>query len=511
MDGATLGVRLGMAVSQIGSKVREESLARTTPALTGVIAKVVDAEAGRRAEAARMTLVNWLESKGVPVPADGELSGLLGALRSAGGWLMQNVLGTAIGFAVGSAMSATLTPYFNDMTQAAWRSNPSQLLTPAELAALAARGWIDPGRLISEALSSGLTEERAQLIRRLNETPLGTTEVLELLRRGEIDEAEADRRLHHLGIPDGAREMVLSLRTVLASPDEALLADLQAQLPRDEAQRLYELAGGRPEDYEWRFNNRGTAPTPTQALELLNRRIIPERGTGPEATSYEQAFLEGPWRNKWLESFLALRTYIVPPRSVVPMVRSGAWDVNRGIEELTKSGVPDDVAAAMVTEAAAGKLEPERDLAKGELLSAFRDGLVNREVAASALGDLGYDPEQADLILAIEDARWERSFRDAGVRRIRSLYVGRKITDDEAQSALASLGIPGTGLSKFLALWDIERELPTADLTEAQVRGAWRKGIVDETFYRTWLGGHGYSPEEVEILAQLNAPAEGPA
>lgn len=503
------GVRLGAAISHLAAKVREESLAKTTPALVNVAAKVVDAEAGRRAEAVRRRLIEWFEGHGIPIRPDGELAGLFGAIARSGGWMMQQTLSTAIGFGVGSAMSAVFEPFFLDMQKAVYSIEQNRDLSPTELAALAARGWIEPARLHDEAKNAGVAPERSDLLRRLNEVPLNVTEVLELLRRGHVDEAEADRRLHHLGVPEDARAHLLRLRTIIPTIEEALQGLLQGQIEEGEARRRYLEAGGVPDWFESAFNIRGTAPTPVQALDLANRGIIPFAGRGPDATTYEQAFLEGPWRNKWLPAFQALAEYLIPPRSIVPLLRSGAITRERAIELMARNGVSEVDALAMTEEAASGKLAADRELTKSEILRAYGDGLLDERGATEVLGGLGYEPEEAGFLLGLADFTWERRFRDASVTRIGNLYKARKITEDEAQAALASLGLPGTAMSKALALWDIERELPTADLTESQVRGAWRKGIVDEDYYRNYLTTHGFSPEEAEILVQLNAPAGG--
>ncbi len=504
--GPELGARLGVKIAQIGSQVRETSLARTTPALVQLASQVADKMASARAEAARLQLVSWLEARGVTVPPDGELSGLLGGIAKAGGWLAQNVVGTAIGFGVGQSLSAVLNPYFTGLVQDAWRSNPVAVLSPSELALAVLRGYLEQPAAAEEAKASGIDAARFQTLVDNTGEPPAPGDLLALWRRGKVSDAELELAVRQSRIRVEWLETVKKMGVQWPTYEAFLQAYLEGQVGEQEARRLYERAGGDPDLFDILFHTQGQAPTPTEALDLLNRGIIPETGTGPDATSYEQAFLEGPWRNKWLEPFRALGVYVVPPRSVVPMVRAGAWSKERGIEELSKSGVPADAAAAMIEEATAGKLAPERDLVKTEIIAAYRDGLMTSSETESSLEGLGYAPDEAALLLAIADHAWESTYRTAAINRIRSLYVGSKITEEEASSAIAGLGAGGAALSKMLALWDIERELPRADLTEAQVRSAWRAGVVDEDYYRKWLGAHGYQPDEVEILVRLYAP-----
>ncbi|HZQ65588.1 MAG TPA: hypothetical protein VFA66_10225 [Gaiellaceae bacterium] len=500
--GSDLGATLGVRLAQIGSRVRETSLARTTPALVQQASAIADQMAGRRAEAVRAQLVDWLRGHGVEVPESGELSGLLGGITKAGGWLAQNVIGTAIGFGVGQSLSAVLNPYFTGLVQSAWRSNPNQVLSPAELALAVLRGNMDEAAAADEARSSGIDEARFRVMIDNTGEPPAPGDLLALWRRGVIDDATLERAIRQSRIRPEWVDTIKRMAVQWPSWSELLDAYLEGQVDEAEARRLYERAGGDPELFDLLFHTRGQAPTPSELLDLLNRGIIGERGTGPDATTYEQGFLEGPWRNKWLEPFLALRTYIVPPRSVVPMVRAGAWDVSRGVEELTKSGVPPDVAQAMLEEAVSGKLATEKDFVKADVLAAYRDGLMDQGAATSALEQMGYSADEAALILAIEDHRWEQSFRSAAINRIHQLYVAAKITEDEASSALASLGAGGTAASKYLALWDIERTLPRAELTEAQMRAAAKAGVVTVDEYQRWLIDHGYSHQEAQILIQ---------
>lgn len=504
---AEVGASLGVKIAQLGTKVREESLARTTPALVKLVAQVADAEGRKRADALTSRLTSWLESHASVSPLPPPVANLLAGVGGAVGFLGQYVIGNAIGFGVGMALSSTLEPWFNDLTQAAWRLNPSQLRSPAELALAVLKGNMTHADAQAEAASWGLEPFRFQTIVDNTGEPLGPAELLSLWRRGLIDDARLERGVRQSRVRNEWLDALKLLAEQPMTADEALTGFLQHQITEDRAKEYYRAGGGRTEEFDDRFNIRGQAPTPTQALELLNRGIIPEAGEGADVVSYAQVFFEGPWKDKYREAFLALREYVVPPRSVVPMVRSGAWDAERGVAELERSGVPEDTARAMLDEASSGKLAPERDLVKSEVLGAYRDGLMRAEEAAGLLSSLGYGPEEADLILALEDHRWERSFRDTAVRRIRSLYVGRKITEEEASSALAGLGAGGKATSKFLAVWDVEREVPTAELTLAQLQAALRRGLLVEAEFRDRLAGKGYSPDEVEILVGITAPA----
>lgn len=503
MAGGDLGAALGVKLAVLMARSREASAAATTPGIVATAGRVADAMAGQRAERARQGLVDWLEGKGVPVPPDGELQGLLGFLTKAGGWLAQNVIGTAIGFGIGQSLSAVLNPYFTDLVQAAWASHPNAVLTPGELAVAVLKGHMEMGPAVAEARQSGIDERRFGVIVDAAGNPPGVEGLLGLWRRGALSDADLERAVRQSNIRTEWTETVKDLGVQWPTWTAFLQAHLQGQATEDEARALYERAGGDPELYELMFNTQGQAPTPTQALDLLNRGIITERGSGPAETSYEQAFLEGPWRNKWLEPFLALRTYVVPPRSVVPMVRSGAWTLERGAQELAKSGVPADVAEAMLTEALNDATAADRDFTKTEVLALFEGQFLERPEAQALLEQIGYHPDQVSMLLDLTETRRLRAFRDRVVATIRAKYVSRKIEELDAVTALDSLGVPNDARDQYLDLWAQERSATTADLTRTDWQRALRGGLVDEEQFREEFARRGYSLFEVDLLVQL--------
>jgi len=506
MAGSDVGAALGVRLAALMARSREASAAATTPGIVATATRIADSMAAERAERARVTLVTWLQGKGVTVPEDGELSGLLGFLTKAGGWLAQNVIGTAIGFGVGQSLSAVLNPYFTDLVQSAWRSHPNAVLTPEQLAVAVLKGHLRQGEAAEEAKASGIDAERFQTMVDVAGLPPGVEALLMLWRRGALSDADLERAVRQSNIRAEWLETIKDLGVQWPTWATFLDAYLMGQATEGEARELYGRAGGDPELFDLMYATRGQAPTPVQALELLNRGIIPERGTGIDATSYEQAFLEGPWRNKWLEPFLALRTYIVPPRSVVPMVRSGAWTAERGIEELAKSGVPSDVAAAMVTEASNDATAEDRELTKAEVLALFGGQFLDRAEAQQLLELIGYGPDQVAMLLDLTETKRLRAFRDRLVATVRAKYVSRKIEELDVVTALDGLGVPNDARDQYLDLWTQERAATTADLTLAQWQAAVKRGLVSMEDFGAEMTRRGYSDAEVAILVGLTTP-----
>src|SRR5439155_1202130 len=157
---------------------------------------------------------------------------------------------------------------------------------------------------------------------------------------------------------------------------------------------------------------------------------------------FEQAFLEGPWRNKWLDAYRALSQYLPPPRTITAMYREGSLSHDQAASLLQRQGVPPELVTAYLSSGSAQKVEKGRDLAQAAMLALYRDRITDRGQAAAMLQSIKYDAHEADYLLKVVDLEVAQRFMTAAVGRVHSLYVGHKIALAAVKSTLASLKAP---------------------------------------------------------------------
>lgn len=513
-----IGARLGVALAQLGATVRERSLARTTPALVTQAVAIADAMAARRAAETERRLVGWLETYASASPLPPAVSGLFGALGRLGGFVAQQVFGTAIGFGVGGALTATLEPWFNDMTQAAWRANPSALLGVGTLADGVAKGWIEFERGREEALSQGFVTERFNRLVELARGRAQVGEVLALVNRGELTEAEAVEQLGRLGLHETDARRLLELRHVVPPPTDVVrfavrevynpqLAGLfgyAEEFPGAQALADAERAGITEDDLRKYWVAHWDLPSPTQLYEMFHRGLI-------DQATLELGLRAADFPTFWRDKLVNI-AYLVPGRiDLRRMFEEGVIDQAEVLRGYLNLGY-DPVNAQRLTEfAVALSAEPEKQLAKTEVTALYEGHHLNLEEARGLLADIGYTAEHADAILALTDARRTRGFRDRAVGTIRARFVGRKIDDGQASDLLDQLGLATAARDELVDLWTLEREATTADLTLAQWQEAVRRQLVTEEEFRAEAARRGYAANEVELLVALTAPRPRPA
>lgn len=432
---------------------------------------------------------------------------LLGAGSVAEQLLVWGVLNQLIGDLLGPAIELV-----RENINAA---NPVFALSPADLAESVVRRFMDQQTAAAEAARNGINADRFATMVALAADAPGPQQLAEALRRGLIVEqgAGVESTSFDQGIAEGRlgnkwAPMIKGLAQIWPSPTDALDALLQGQVSQGEAEQLYQLLGGDMQFFTWLFNTRGSAPTPLEAIEMANRGIIPWDGTGPEAVSYRQAFLEGPWRNKWEGPYRALGVYVPPPRTVTTLIHDGAISDAQALAFFQAQGMSPELAAAYVKSAHATKTSRAKELAESTVLTLYQSHALSEKEAADHLAALGYDAQDVGLLLEVTDLQREASVLNSQVNRVGTLYVNHKITRRAAADALAALGATPTHSAHLMADWDVYIASNVKQLTPAQIVDAWEYKNMTQEQALTALEHVGYTPFDAWVL--LSNKAKGP-
>jgi hypothetical protein len=152
------------------------------------------------------------------------------------------------------------------------------------------------------------------------------------------------------------------------------------------------------------------------------------------------------------------------------------------------------------------------------LRSLLTDGVFTETEAAQLLKELGWRPDLADKV-AKHYAPTGATATDAHVGKAQTQlwgtlhrsYIAGESTKTAARPVLASLGLATASQDAVLALWDAERALVRKQLTPAQIKKAYVKGIKNQATGATWtrddalaaLIERGYAPPEANEFLDL--------
>lgn len=400
-----------------------------------------------------------------------------------------------------------------------------QLITPADAASAVVRNFLDRDAGTRIAGQQGISEQAFDTLVDLAADAPAPGQLAEALRRGLIgrDGTGAHSTSFSQGIAEGRladkwAPVIEGLAQIWPTPVQALDALLKGQLTHDEAVALYEKLGGDIQFFDLLFNTQGSAPTPLELVELANRGIIPWDGTGVDSVSYEQGFLEGPWRNKWSPVYRALGQYVPPESTVITLLSHGAISQADAAAELAKQGMSETLIAAYLDEAHTEALSDYRGLSVSATIDAFRAQIISSDDATTILESLHVTPSAVHLMLAYADIQRAFTAVTNAISRVRSLFAARKITAQTAKGALVVLQVPQSSIDGIMAAWELENSISVKTLTETQIVDGWEIGVFTDDEALTELGNIGYTPFDAWALLSIkakqplpNKPAPGPA
>lgn len=431
-----------------------------------------------------------------------------GPNSTAGSFLIWNLLSQLTG--------AALAPALLDISTAANTLDPVAPLTPEQLATAVARTILDADAAADEAGKSGIGPGRfAQLIKLAQQPPaLGL--IIAGYQRGIIGDGDRasggltlQAALADMGINPQWENVIRDLTVNIPTAEAVLNAWLEGQITEGDARPRLLAAGMDPTWIQTAYDSEGQAPTPVQALELWNRGIIPESGTGPESVSYEQAFLEGPWRNKWLDPFKALRFYLPPPRTVTALIREGSITPAQGAQYLAAQGLDPTLQAIYLSAASHTTTAAQRELTQAQIIDLYESELVTHDQAVADLVAARFSTPDANLLLALADRKKAAAATKTAVARLRSLFLAGSQDANASLAGLRALGLTDAQSSNLLATWQLEQGHATRTLTESQIVAAWfyqlfsDDAATNQQAALAKLVGIGYTADDARILLEV--------
>lgn len=403
-----------------------------------------------------------------------------------------------------SVLGAAITPFIEELTDKMWANTPLKPLSPADLADMVVRGIIDQPSATAEAALSGLNAERfGQMVLDTGEPP-ALEQMLQLFRRGVIDQSTMERAIRQSRVRDEWVSLVLEMGKDYPTPTDILQALVEGQIEQGEAEADYAKLGGAPEYFDLLLHTRGEGPSPNEAATMAKRGLIAWNGIGSDVLSYEQAVKESRFRDKWTDAFKGLADYVPPPRTIGTLYETGAITQEQALTYYSKAGLTPDLAAAYLNSASSSKVAKHRDLAVSTVESLYSEGAISHDAAISHLTDLGYSPDEAEFVLEVNDMKRYEKFVSAAIAAVHTQYVNRRLDKGTASAVLDQLQVASKERDSLLNLWGIERGARVHVLTEAQIVKAAVSTYWTFDQAQAALQAFGYSADDAATLLGEN-------
>lgn len=505
-DPDKLGVSLSTRVAAILTRTRVDSTAALMPHVQQAVSQSVKTTLAGLKGADRATVREVLDDNFGFSPIDEKTASIVDGLYGIHPILATPLMAVALAMSIFRLLGAAAEPFVVATSNSAFQANPARVLDAGTAAQAVVRGFTDDDEGAEEAAAGGFSRQRWEMIRRLAVQRPQLTELFELRNRGVITDTQLAEGVRILGFDAETADRIVELRFAIPGPQDVVrfaVRDVYRPAAVQRGRLLDDLpeagvadaerAGLTREEFEKFWAAHWVLPSITQAFEMLHRGEITENE------------LRGLLRTQdiapgWRDELLAISYNVISRVDIRRMYREGIADREKVYQTYLDQGYQPEDAEALTQFAIADATVDTRDLTKAEVVGLYESGAVTRSDASGMLTDLGYPTEEVEWLLVLSEFKRFRRFRDLAVSRVRSRYVGRRISESEASATLDQLGIQTEERDTLIDIWDAERDADRPRLTTAFIGGLYRDGHITEEEARVRWAQQGYRSADVDLL-----------
>jgi len=258
-----------------------------------------------------------------------------------------------------------------------------------------------------------------------------------------------------------------------------------------------------------------------EKIELLKKALINDLVSGKVATLVRLRLLDERKVIARLKEIgvpedkaaLAVHAAFAEPSLSVILKSLKAQRITKeeAVRWLKLQGYSDDAIALILDSAKEERIEADKQLTKSEILQMFRYHLIDEQTALNGLEALGYDPNEARLLIQLTKAKipTERISKGRDLSKsdiLQALRLG-VISENEAVDMLKRIGYDDTEIGILLAInkrrMEKEPKLRKRELVKSDVIKALRLGLITAEEARTYLRNLGYSDADISILLKF--------
>jgi hypothetical protein len=359
---------------------------------------------------------------------------------------------------------------------------------------------LDP---IAEAQANGVDTDRLRILAQLAGLPPGPQELLDMLRRGIIEESDVERGIAQGHTKTEWAAAYLQLQNEVLSAPTVTQLRLRGWLTADDSYPLGELTGYDADTMDALYDASGRPASPGQMATAVARGFATE-------DDFNTAIVRSDIRPEYAPLLYAIRYNYPSLFFTKAAVQAGEVSDADAIQWLIFERYTEEVATKLVASWHQAKVATVKELTRADILEFYGARMIDEATATADLGNLGYTADETALLLERADAQRVIRYLNTAVGKVHSEYVGYKIAGNVAQAFLGQLGLPGTAVDDLLGEWAIERAANAPTLSAAQILTLLDHALITSQAAHDSLVNRGYTDiaarAEVSRYAAFGAP-----
>ena len=238
-------------------------------------------------------------------------------------------------------------------------------------------------------------------------------------------------------------------------------------------------------------------PSPQQGFAMFQRGII----TREELNLLLRALDIMPF---WREKLTQLAYNPLTRVDVRRMYALGVLSEDEVEKAYRDAGYSDENARRLRAFVVKDTIRSQSGMSVSKIITAYKQGLTDRNSAFAAVSNLGVRPQNVSDILDAADKQlqWQQT-KDA-IAAVGNQYKEDILNEQQAREQLVSLRLSGNKINNLIARWKKDGIAAHATLwTKADVVSMLKKKLISEARANTELGLLGFNAERSQVLIRL--------
>ena len=136
------------------------------------------------------------------------------------------------------------------------------------------------------------------------------------------------------------------------------------------------------------------------------------------------------------------------------------------------------------------------------VLKGYIEGIISRDECKNYLIYLGYDENEAEFLLKLEEKKEEDRRIEEEIRTLKTRYIKGDITKEELERELTRLNLTQARIQKEILKIELARMRTVKLPTRSDLERFYRLKLIDDEQFRTYMKLIGYREQEIELYLE---------
>lgn len=366
---------------------------------------------------------------------------------------------------------------------------------------------------IGASMSGGIMQIRQASMQQFKPSLLNPDEAISAFWRGMMDDDELKKELEQHGFNDERQKMVEQVRRYIPNANDLIRFTVRDVFREDivkkfgydadfdktvkELEPWLESIGMDEETMRLYWRAHWMLPSIGQAFEMLHRGEI----TLDDIRDLLRIADVAP---AWVEPLIKIAYSPYTRVDVRRMYDAGVIDKEAVMRSYLDLGYDDEHANNLTEWTITQAMSTERDLSKSEIITAYAQGAITATDASAALIDMGYDADEAELILSIQDYKTDNKILQREKKILINRFARGDLLIEELTKELGTLGLSERETSITVEEARNKVREKTASPTKADLIKWLNAKIISSESFMQEMRLKGYSQQHIDnyILAE---------